>query len=337
MDGSMTAPITPEGLTYSQDGEPGILRRRHGKGFRYLRQDGLPLSSAERTRIRRLGIPPAYDQVWICANPSGHLQATGLDARGRRQYRYHPDWAAWRSDRKFGQLPAFGAALPTLRRRLERDLQNDTGDMTFCLAALVTLLDRTWLRIGNPVYAAQNRSFGASTLLARHLTLADGHVTLRFRAKGGKPVRYALKDRKLHRILQEIHDLPGRNLFTWLDDSGKPQPVASQHVNAYLAEITGLPETSAKTFRTWGGSLAAFDVARKTAGTLTLRAMADAAAERLANTPAICRSSYIHPAILGLADLPDEARQRRLADCTPLDTPGLFEPERHMLAFLQSA
>lgn len=336
MDGNMMAPAIPQGLTYSQDGEPGILRRRHGKGFRYLRPDGQPVSQQDRDRIRSLGIPPAYEQVWICSDPLGHLQATGLDARGRRQYRYHPDWARWRSDRKYGQLAAFGSALPALRRRVQRDLQAETGDLTFCLAALVTLLDRSWLRIGNPVYAAQNRSFGATTLLNRHLTLSEGLVMLRFRAKGGKPVRYALKDRKLHRILQEIHDLPGRNLFTWLDDDGRPQPIASQHVNAYLSDITGLPGTSAKTFRTWGGSLAAFDVARKSSGPLTLRMMAEAAADRLANTPAICRTSYIHPQILALSELDEPGRKARLTGCAPLDAPGFLEPERHMLAFLQS-
>jgi DNA topoisomerase I len=327
----------PEGLVYSRESDPGIRRRRHGKGFRYVHSDGKALTVADKERIRKLGIPPAYENVWICADPNGHLQATGQDARGRRQYRYHPAWASWRADRKYGQLVDFGAALPALRRRLSGDLSAEPGAMAYTLAALVMLLDRTFLRIGNAAYAAENNSYGATTLLSRHLKLSDGVVMLRFRAKGGKRVQQTLRDRKLHRILQSISDLPGRNLFTWIDADGTPRPIGSHHVNTYLTDLTGIAGASAKTFRTWGGSLAAFEVALKVNGPLSIRAMAEAAAERLANTPAISRSSYIHPAILDLSTLSTERRASVLAGISPVSEPGLNDAERHMLAYLRSA
>jgi DNA topoisomerase-1 len=195
---------------------PGHLPAALRQGLRLPRPRGPARAAAERARIARLGIPPAYERVWICPLPNGHLQATGIDARGRKQYRYHPDWAAWRGEAKYAQLPAFGAALGRLRRRVERDLGREAGDLAFSLAALTLLIDRAHLRVGGASYAAENGSFGATTLLKRHLRLEEGAVRLTYRAKGGKKVRQTLRDKRLHRIFQEIGDLPGRNLFTYL-------------------------------------------------------------------------------------------------------------------------
>jgi DNA topoisomerase I len=326
----------PPGLVYVSDASPGITRRRSGKGFAFIGLDGRTVRDpAERARCLRLAIPPAYRDVWICPLPNGHLQATGLDDAGRKQYRYHPDWQAWRADVKYGQLAAFGAALPRLRRRIARDLEREAGELAFSLAALATLLDRTHIRVGSSAYAERNGTYGATTLLSRHLTLKDGVIRLRYRAKGGRRVSHTLRDKRLHRILQEINDLPGRNLFAYLDENGEPRPVASHHVNAYLAEATGVAGATGKTFRTWAGTLAAFSAARAAGGgRLTVRALCQAAAAELMNTPAICRSSYVHPQVLDLAALPPPARQDRLEAIVPRGPRGLRAEERRLLGFL---
>lgn len=327
----------PSGLVHVSDREPGILRRNHGRGFRYIAPGGRPIGPEDRDRIRRLGIPPAYRDVWICADPQGHLQATGIDARGRKQYRYHPDWQAQRAETKFGQLLDFGQALPGLRKAVQRDLRQGAGDLAFTRAALVLLLDRTLIRIGDPVYTAENRSFGATTLLSRHLTVGEGHVSLRFTAKGGKKVQITLRDRRLERIFNEIGDLPGRHLFTYIDAEGAVRRLLSQDVNAWLATTTGAPVT-AKTFRTWGGTLAAFETAlNMPAGQrLTLRAMAEAAAERLHNTPTIARKSYIHPSVLELATLAPEDLAARLQRMEARPDCGLRGSEALLLSFLST-
>ena len=327
----------PDGLIYVSDTEPGFRRLRAGKGFRYIGPDGKTASAADRERMRKLGIPPAYERVWICASCDGHLQATGYDARGRKQYRYHPLWGSARSETKFQHLSRFAQALPTVRARVRRDLRRTPGDRSFTLAALILLLDRTFLRIGNTEYAATNRSFGATTLLVRHLKVKDGAVLLSFRAKGGKRVQRTLRDKRLNRILQDIGDLPGRHLFSYLDEDGHVRTLASHHINAWLTEVAG-PGMTAKTFRTWGGTLAAFEVARAVPadGKLTLSMMAEAAAEQLDNTPTISRKSYIHPAVLELAQLSGEDRVDLLNNLTMPEMADLREPERHLLAFLLS-
>jgi DNA topoisomerase I len=291
------------GLVHVSDATPGIQRRVRGRGFSFVGPDGKKPGPEDMARIRSLAIPPAYCDVWICPDPNGHLQFTGIDARGRKQYRYHPVWAATRADTKFGQLAAFGQALPALRTAIQRDLRQSPGDFAFTRAALVLLLDRTLIRIGDPVYTAQNKSFGATTLLSRHLRVENGGIRLNFVAKGGKRVQLSLRDRRLERIFNEIGDLPGRYLFTYVDEEGEPRRLMSQDVNAWLAETTGAPVT-AKTFRTWGGTLAAFETAlsRPQGAKLTVKALAEAASERLHNTPTIARKSYIHPAVLALAD-----------------------------------
>lgn len=329
-------PACPPGLVYVSDADPGIRRRRRGTGFGYTGPDGRPVAAAQRARIAALGIPPAYADVWICADPAGHLQATGIDQAGRKQYRYHPDWSDWRARAKYDGLAAFGAALARFRARVARDLTGEAGDLDFSLAAIALLLDRLHLRVGNAAHTARSRSYGATTLLRRHLTLGDGELRLRFRAKGGKLVDHRLRDKRLHRIFEAIDDLPGKNLFGWVDEAGVLHAIGSQHVNAYLAARTGVDGVTAKTFRTWAGTLAAFAAARATPGRLSVRTMAEAAAQRLHNTPAISRSAYIHPAVLELATLDPEARAERLA-LAPVGSARLLADERRLLALLQSA
>ncbi|MET0748082.1 MAG: DNA topoisomerase IB [Rhizobium sp.] len=328
--------ITELGLVYVNDSEPGIRRHRRGKGFCYKLPDGTLLDDAlHRQRISSLGLPPAYDNVWICLQDNGHLQATGMDARGRKQYRYHKDWQSHRSTEKFHQLIEFGQALPKMRRAVLRHLDGGMDDIHGVLAALATLLDEAHLRVGNMNYARDNGTYGATTLLKRHLKLNDGRIELKFIAKGGKRVQRSLKHPRLQRMLEEIADLPGRQLFAWKDENGLLRPVDSGRLNLYLGEISGL-SVSAKTFRTWAGSLAAFSSARTALERgirPTVKEMSEASAEVLHNTPAISRSSYIHPSIIDLAD-----KQHSLEELvfTPLVEPlrGLRADENRLLDFL---
>lgn len=297
--------IVALGLNYVSDTEPGIRRVKKGKGFSYRLPNGQSVTDEnEKRRIAALGLPPAYDKVWICMQDNGHLQATGFDAKGRKQYRYHKEWQSFRSERKFDQLVPFGEALPKIRRTVLKDLESGRYDVHGVLAALTTLLDEAHLRVGNQAYVKENGTYGATTLLKRHLKMEEGRIELKFRAKGGKRVQRSLRHPRLQKILEEIADLPGRQLFVWKDDAGALKPVDSGRLNAYLAEISGLP-ISAKTFRTWAGSVAAFSQARNVvmAGERpTVKQMAEASADVLHNTPAISRSSYIHPAVIALAD-----------------------------------
>ncbi|WEX90322.1 DNA topoisomerase IB [Sinorhizobium garamanticum] len=296
--------LEENGLVYVSDTEPGIRRQRKGRGFVYRLPDGSALSDpAVKARISSLGLPPAYENVWICLDASGHLQATGYDARGRKQYRYHKEWQALRSGDKFGQLPTFGKVLPRIRRTMRRHMQGAPDDIRTVLAALVALLDEAHLRVGSPAYVEANASYGATTLLKRHLKLSDGCVQLSFTGKGGKRVRRRLRHPRLQRLLEEIADLPGRQLFVWKDETDTLRPIDSGRLNRYLAEISGAA-ISAKTFRTWAGSVAAFTVARaalERGERPTVKQMSEAAASVLHNTPAIARESYIHPQIVALA------------------------------------
>ncbi len=326
--------LVPPGLVYVCDDMPGIARRRAGRGFSYRRPDGGSVDAAERERITRLGIPPAWRDVWICPDPAGHLQATGLDAAGRKQYLYHPAWSTWRARTKYEGLAAFGASLARFRAQVLRDLDRAPGERELGLAAIATLLDRVHLRVGSAAYTARNRSYGATTLLPRHLKLADGQIVLKYRAKGGRLTEHRLRDARLHRIFEAIHELPGRNLFTWVDADGAVHAIGSQHVNDYLARATGLADVSAKSFRTWGGTLAAFEAARHAKGRLGVKTLAEAAAERLHNTPAISRASYIHPAVLALAALDPDERAACLAGVRAQGPRRLRADERRLLGFL---
>ncbi|MBX5184331.1 DNA topoisomerase IB [Rhizobium sp. NZLR5] len=324
--------ITELGLVYVGDTEPGIRRRRKGKGFSYVMPDGTTLADElQRARISALGLPPAYENVWICLYDNGHLQATGIDARGRKQYRYHKEWQSFRSAGKFHQLIEFGRALPKIRRTALRHLDTGMEDVNGVLAALTTLLDEAHLRVGNQAYVRENGTYGATTLLKRHLKIVEGQIELKFRAKGGKRVQRSLKHPRLQKILEEIADLPGRQLFVWKDESGTLKPIDSGRLNAYLAEISGIP-ISAKTFRTWAGSLAAFGAAREVivcGSRPTVKQMSEASAEALHNTPAISRSSYIHPAIIALA-----GNDHPLIESSNAPLRGLRAEENRLLDFL---
>ncbi len=323
--------IVPRSLVHVSDTDLCISRRRAGRGFVYYDAAGARvICDSERARIRNLGIPPAYTDVRICMHPSGHIQATGQDARGRRQYLYHPDWSAWRNEVKFAGLAEFGTSLSRIRAAVSRDLERAAGDRVLGVAAVVRLLDRGYLRIGTPAHARMNKTFGATTLLKRHLTFDKGHVRLRFRTKGGRRVQLTLQDRRLQKVFQAIDDLPGAQLFNWIGPDGMAHPVESHHVNAYLTECAGVDGVTAKTFRTWGGTLAAFQAAEATRGRLTKRLLSEAAAEVLHNTPAIASKSYVHPDVLALAD---EGRDQ-LRTIEPRGPTRLTASERRLIGFL---
>lgn len=296
--------MTPADLVYYPDSLPGIRREKRGRGFSYIAPDGTRIDdTGERSRLDGLAVPPAYEDVWICPRVNGHLQATGRDARSRKQYRYHPDWTAFRARRKYEHLAEFGHALPSIRRRISRDLGNEDDEQAFAIAAVMALMDRMSLRIGHPDYAAENGSYGATTLRRTHVSLKDGEISLSFPGKSGNKVRKRLRDARLEKVLHRFDDLPGTTLIGWTDGSGNPRSVTSDQINALLHDITGSDHLTAKTFRTWNGSVAALKAAAK-AEKITIKLMAEAAAERLANTPSIARNSYIHPDVIALAEDP---------------------------------
>ncbi|WP_313342412.1 DNA topoisomerase IB [Stenotrophomonas sp.] len=295
------------GLRYVTDAQPGIARRRAGKGFSYRDADGhVVREAATLARIRALAIPPAYKDVWICASANGHLQATGRDARGRKQYRYHPDWSRVRGDGKFDRVIAFGKALPALRRRLGRDLKLPGFPQDKVLAIVVALLAETLVRVGNPEYARDNRSYGLTTLRNRHLELVrGGRARMHFRGKSGQEHEVEIDDQRLVDLIRRCQQLPGQALFQYRDDDGKVQPVDSGQVNAYLRDAMGT-DFSAKDFRTWGGTVAAL---RQLAATELPEAPSERAlaalqkavvcevATLLGNTPSVCRKAYIDPSV----------------------------------------
>jgi len=293
------------GLRYVSDASPGIRRRRAGRGFTYVAPDGRPLRDpAALARIRSLAIPPAYTDVWICPIPNGHLQATGRDAKGRKQYRYHPRWREVRDETKFGRMLAFSEALPRLRQRVEKDLGEPGLPRAKVLATVVRLLECTGIRVGNEEYARNNRSFGLTTLRDHHVEISGSTMQFEFRGKSGKTHRVALSDRRLARIVARCQALPGAELFQYVDDDGERVAIGSGDVNDYLREITG-EDFTAKDFRTWAGTLQAVAALEahgpapndRAAKSVILRAI-DQVAERLNNTRAVCRKYYVHPAVI---------------------------------------
>ena len=300
------------GLRYVTDTQPGIARRRAGKGFGYRDAQGKAVRDAVTLdRIRMLAIPPAYTEVWICALPNGHIQATGRDARHRKQYRYHPDWATARGEGKFDRVIAFGEALPKLRRRLARDLALPGYPRDKVLAIVVAVMASTLIRVGNAGYAKENKSFGLTTLRNRHVEFTrSGRARFRFRGKGGLDHDVVLDDARLAKLLRGIEQLPGQHLFQYETDDGSACPVDSSDVNDYLRVAMG-EDFTAKDFRTWGGTLASFqllstlplpEAAR--GDTPSERALVSAqnevikqVADMLGNTPTVCRKAYIDPAV----------------------------------------
>ncbi len=325
------------GLRYSLDDVPGIRRRRVGRGWRYLDPDGTPIEDAdELARIRAIVIPPAWRDVWINPNPRGHLQATGRDARGRKQYRYHAKWRTSRDETKFSRMSAFGRALPTLRERLSHDLRLPGLPREKTLATVVRLLDESLIRVGNEEYARENSSYGLTTLRDRHVDVDGATMHFTFRGKGGARREVDVRDRRVARIVRRLQDLPGQHLFQYLDAAGERQSIGSEDVNAYLRQITG-EDFTAKDFRTWAATVlaarflrdlgAAADGAVRQANVL---AAVDAVAARLGNTRAVCRSSYIHPSILAGYEDGSLCRFR----CKTGD-PTLAADEQWALAYLE--
>jgi DNA topoisomerase-1 len=293
------------GLRYVTDAMPGIRRTRVGTGFRYVGPDGAPIrDAATLARLRALAIPPAYTDVWICPDPRGHLQATGRDARGRKQYRYHPRWHDARDETKYGRMLAFSEALPAIRTRVARDLARPGLPREKVLATVVRLLEVTGIRIGNDEYAKTNRSFGLTTLKDHHVEISGATLRFEFRGKSGKVHACDITDRRLARIVQHCQSIPGEELFQYLDESGSRQTITSGDVNDYLREISG-QDFTAKDFRTWAGTILAVEAlsalgpaasARERKANV-VRAI-DRVAEQLNNTRAVSRKYYIHPAVL---------------------------------------
>jgi DNA topoisomerase I len=293
------------GLSYVSDDEKGLRRERAGNSFRYVKANGDPVADeATLERIRKLAIPPAWTDVWICPKANGHLQATGRDARGRKQYRYHPQFREVRESTKYEHMLEFARALPSIRGKLAEHMALRGLPREKVLATIVHLLETTLIRVGNEDYAKENKSYGLTTLRNPHVSVEGTELRFRFKGKSGKSWRLQLKDRRVAKIVRACQELPGQKLFEYLDENGEPKEVTSSDVNAYLKEITGR-EVTAKDFRTWAGTVLAalalreFERADSQATTKkNLRAAVEQVAQRLGNTPAICRKCYVHPEVL---------------------------------------
>lgn len=332
------------GLRYVNDTIPGIRRQKAGESFRYLAPNGNPVADPdELRRIRSLAIPPAWTDVWICPVPNGHLQATGHDVRGRKQYRYHPNWRSVRDETKYNRMIDFGRVLPRIRERVEADLRRPGLPKEKVLATVVRLLEVSLIRVGNEEYARDNKSFGLTTLRDQHVEVAGSKVHFQFRGKSGKQHAVLVDDPRLARIVKRCQDIPGQELFQYVDDDGEAQTVDSSDVNAYLKNITG-QDFTAKDFRTWAGTVLAARALREfeqvdsqaRAKKNILRAI-EAVAQMLGNTPSICRKCYVHPAVLNayldgalLITLRRRAQERLSSSLA-----GLRPEEAAVLAFLQ--
>jgi len=288
-------------LRHSSDDEPGITRKRAGeRAWAYFDAEGERITDREEIdRLNAIALPPAYEQAWFCADPDGHLQATGIDARGRKQYRYHPEFRAKRDSAKFEGLLEFGKALPRLRRRVEQDLKRRKLGRDTVLAAVVRLLDTEHIRIGNEQYAKDNNSFGATTLRRRHMRRKGAKLTMRFVGKHGIVHEAKITDSNLKRVVRRCQDLPGQMLFQYINGDGIPQAISSSDVNEYIREATK-GEFTAKHFRTWGASVIAFDMLlrKSDASRISIKTVVEPVAEALGNTVAMSRKSYVHPALL---------------------------------------
>jgi DNA topoisomerase I len=334
-----------DGLIHTADTMPGIRRFRRGQGFAYRTSSGQWLSDpGEIQRIRKLAIPPAYRDVWICPLPNGHLQATGRDARGRKQYRYHPAWRESREADKFGRMLAFGQALPRIRARVERDLRPDQPlSRELVLATVVRLLDTTLIRVGNDEYARGNGSYGLTTLRNPHASVRGTRLRLSFRGKSGVAHEVTVDDKRLARVVRRCQDLPGQELFQYPDAEGNLHRIGSADVNDYLHEAAG-ERFTAKDFRTWHGSVLALSLTRAACagcmagGRFNHRPVLQEVSCRLRNTPAVCKKSYVHPSLLALWDELETnpaAAQAALAPRPPPGSRGLQADERRLLAFLR--
>jgi DNA topoisomerase-1 len=332
------------GLRYVHDHQPGIARRKRGAHFHYVDADGHAVKDADTlARIKSLVIPPAWADVWICKQPLGHLQATGRDARGRKQYRYHPRWRALRDESKYERMLSFGKALPAIRRAVDAALKQPGLPREKVLATIVYLLEATMMRIGNEEYARENKSFGLTTLRERHVRLDGSKVRFRFRGKSGVNHEVEVQDRRLANTIRRTLDLPGQDLFQYIDDNGDPHTVGSADVNEYLQTIAG-EDYTAKDFRTWSGTVLAavalleyekFD-SEAQAKKNVVQAI-ESVAKKLGNTPTICRKCYVHPAVIEsyLDGTMLTALRRRAQQQLQEDLHSLRPEEAAVLALLQ--
>lgn len=301
-----------EKLIYVDDSLPGITRKGAGRGFAYYSPEGeLIRDRAERERLNAIALPPAYSDEWYCPAPNGHILATGYDAAGRKQYRYHPDFRLMRESDKFDSCAAFGNLLPLVRARVDEDLSQPRLTDTKAIACVVRMLDLAAIRVGNEQYAQRNESYGATTLRASHAEIRTGSIRLQFTAKGGKERDVKLADPRLARAVQRMQDLPGTSvedhLFRYLTDEGNARPITASQVNAYLRETMG-EDFTAKHFRTFHASVLAFSILATGKGHVTIRTLLEGVAEHLGNTPAIARKSYIHPAVIARVEGQEEWR-----------------------------
>lgn len=332
------------GLLYVTDQEAGYTRRRSGKGWTYRDATGERISDrAEIDRINKIGIPPAYTDVWICPDPTGHIQATGRDAKGRKQYRYHERFREVRDSTKYEHMLTFAEALPGIRERIDTDMGRRGLPREKVLATVVRLLETTMIRVGNADYAKQNKSYGLTTLNDRHVKVDGGQLRFRFKGKSGKEWNLKLADRRVARIVKQSQDLPGQHLFQYIDDDGEQREVTSGDVNAYLREISD-SDITAKDFRTWTGTvLAALALAEfekfdsEAAAKKNVRAAIETVSAKLGNTPAVCRRCYVHPEVIdsymtdALVLEVEQEVERELRD----NVAGLRPEEALVLAFLQ--
>jgi DNA topoisomerase-1 len=333
------------GLVYVSDEEPGIRRKKAGKGFTYLRPGGGKVEEATLKRIRKLAIPPAYTDVWICPKPNGHIQATGRDARGRKQYKYHPAFREIRESTKYEKMMEFAQGLPAIRAKVAEHMALPGLPREKVLATVVNLLETTLIRVGNDDYAKQNKSYGLTTLKDGHVEVVNGsELRFQFKGKSGKSWSLKVKDRRVARIVRACQDLPGQELFQYLDEEGERRDVTSSDVNAYLREITG-QDITAKDFRTWHGTVMAalalqafqsFDT--QAACKKNIKAAIEEVASRLGNTPTICRKCYIHPELISAyveGQLPLEIKEEVEAELRG-DLSSLKPEETAVLTLLQA-
>ncbi|NUS67167.1 MAG: DNA topoisomerase IB [Ensifer adhaerens] len=287
-------------LRHSSDSEPGYTRKRDGRYWQYFDEDGKRVTNRDEIdRLNSIALPPAYEDAWFCKDANGHLQATGIDARGRKQYRYHHDFRARRDKKKYSGTMEFGAALPKIRKAVERDLKKPALSRDAVLAAVVRLLDTEYLRIGNEQYARENKSYGATTLRSRHVRKKGNKLLMRFRGKHGVVHEVPITDRNLKRVVSKVQDLPGQHLFQYEVDGGETCAVTSADVNDYIREASG-GEFTAKNFRTWGASVIAFEqmMSKAEHARISVKTVIEPVAEALGNTEAMSRKSYVHPALI---------------------------------------
>lgn len=326
---------TAPSLTFVDDSLPGITRKKAGRGWGYWNAKGERIRDREEIdRLNRIGLPPAYKDAWFCPSPDGHIQAVGWDDKGRKQYRYHVDFRAQQEAAKYDRCALFGRALPLLRARVEEDLGERGLVQHRAVAAVVRLLDIGHVRVGNESYARENKSFGATTLRKRHATIRGRTLKLEYKAKSGKARTLTVSDPGLTRFVKKVQDLPGQNLFRWIDGSGEARPVTSGDVNDYIRDAMG-GDFTAKHFRTWGASVIAFEALVDARGRMTLKQMLEPVTEALGNTAAIARKSYVHPALIALASARDAYWDAAMT--LPRATRYLTREERALIDFLENA